>query len=184
MMKFMRWMTTASLLLLSLCALAQENKEARPVKTNIPYKLTFVISELQDGKKINQRTYVTILNDDERFGGTKLKSGSRVPIITGSYAGTSSDKPITQMQYLDVGVNIEARLSPGEGDWLNLNGIVEISSVLPNEQNNPSGQPILRQSRQDFHSLIHPEKPTILAILDDVNSTRTTQIEVTAARQK
>ncbi len=139
------------------------------------------MSELQDGKKINQRSYSMILSSDEKKN--IIKSGSRVPVVTGSF--NSEGKPMNQFQYLDIGVNIEARLSEAEADWLKLDGDVDMSSVLQSEQSSTGpGQPIIRQNRQAFYAMIHPDKPTIIASLDDVNSTRTTQIEVTATRLK
>jgi hypothetical protein len=99
--------------------------------------------------------------------------------------GSTSEKASAQWQYLDVGVNISARLSAADGDWMNFDCSLDVSSVIPSEQSQGGlTQPLLRQSRQELHAVIHPEKPTIVATLDDVNSTRTMQVEVTATRQK
>ena len=169
-MKFPMWMAVC-LLLVSTSAFAQQSKDTPAA---VPYKVTFVISELQDGKKINQRTYSMILANDRQQA--NVKTGSRVPVGTAEKA----------FQYLDVGVNINLRLAE-VADWLSLDGDLDASGVLPaSAESSANGviAPIIRQNRLILHAMVRPDKPTVIGSLDDVNSTRTTQIEVTATRLK
>ena len=73
-------------------------KKEAPEKELAPeafYKLAFNISEIEDGKRVNQREYSMVSrNNDGRP--VSIKSTTRVPI----------NSPEKQIQYLDAGLDI------------------------------------------------------------------------------
>lgn len=139
------------------------------------YKVAFLIYEVEDGKKINERTYtLPVTNVDGSPRDSSIKVGTRVPIATGE----------KQFQYLDVGLNIECNVTEQEDKFI-VHGGVDLSSFALPEQgaNTPSaGNPVLRNVRQSFTTLVVPGKPTLVTTMDDVNSKKRLQIEVTATR--
>src|SRR5581483_721616 len=81
-------------------------QEPKP-PSEVPYKVTLKVSELEDGKKINERSYVfpavaTLQGQRSRPSGIKV--GVRTPITV-----NDNDKA-RQIQYLDVGINIDCTL--------------------------------------------------------------------------
>ena len=71
---------------------------------------------------------------------------------------------------------------------LQLHCDIEISSIIPREQiANATGNaipaaPFLRSTRTDSWELLTLGKPAILTTVDDINSTKRMQIEVTATK--
>jgi hypothetical protein len=139
------------------------------------YKLAFSIYELQDGKKINQREYSMVAQADNRVG-NKLKIGSKVPIETGNDAYT----------YTDVGFELECSAAETANNKLAVSVEINISNFAIPEQNaNPrtvGGRPVLSFVTQRVRALLTPGKPQIITSMDDVNSTKRMQIEVTATK--
>lgn len=143
------------------------------------YKVVFLIYELEDGKKINERTYtlpVNTVDGSPRDG--SMRVGTRVPIAT---AVNSNDK--TVWQYVDVGLTIDCNVTEQDDKFI-VHGDVTLSSLaLPDQGTDRSGgNPVLRQIRQTFTTLVSPGKPTVVTSLDDINSKKRTQVELTATR--
>ncbi len=139
------------------------------------YKVNFVIYEQEDGKRINERAYsfpVNTVDGNARTGSVKV--GTRVPILSGE----------KQLQYLDVGLNIECDVTE-QADKFIVHSELEISSfALPDQISDPrsGGNPVLRQVRQRFTTVVSPGKPAIATSIDDPNSKKRLQVEVTASR--
>jgi hypothetical protein len=171
-----------AVLLASMVALAQEKpaeSTSPPPKMERPlsfYKVEYVLRELQDGKAINSRNFVMTIEDNDRG---EAKVGARVPVNVG---GTV---PNSQWQYMDVGVNINCRIS-GKGDYAALRTMIEISSFALAEQqgSGPAAQPVVRQMRTDMAAVVPLGKPTVIGIIDDVNSTKRYEVAVTATKLK
>src|SRR5438270_4558265 len=113
--------------------LAQESaKPQETAKTPEPpahfYHLEFVVQETgADGKPTNSRTYSGTVSTSRTDRGFSTRTGSRVPIATGAFG--QGDSKNTQFQYIDVGVNIDARDARDEADKLALSLIVDVSSL-------------------------------------------------------
>jgi hypothetical protein len=139
------------------------------------YKLAFSIYELQDGKKINQREYSMVAQADNH-GGNKLKIGTKVPIDTGS----------DNFTYVDVGFELECSVAETINNKLAVNVDISISNFAIPEQNadprTAGKRPLLRVVTQRVHALLTPGKSQIITSMDDVNSTKRMQIEVTATK--
>lgn len=154
----------------------KETQEAsRPSET--AYKINFKIYELEDGKRINERTYIfpavsTPPNQRQRRSGIKV--GVRTPI-------TVKEHEIT---YLDVGMIIDCYLEDVEGKLI-ANISVELSNfAMPDQIEDPrhGGDPVVRQMKQEFRLQLQTGKPVMVSSIDDINSKKRTQIEVTATR--
>ena len=165
---------------------AQETKPNKPNNSfswaQAPYRLDFVVKELNDGKTINSREYSMIVQATDRYGPlgkAVVKSGDRVPVATGAKDGA------TQIQYIDVGANIDAQLFALDNGLI-LNSSIEISAIAPNEaqssQNLPD--PAIRQIRAEVQAEVFAGKSNQIALLDDTTSKHRFVVEVTPTKLK
>jgi general secretion pathway protein D len=104
-----------------------------------------------------------------------LKIGDRVPIATGSFAGTGSGvSPLvnTQFQYLDVGVNIDITPHVHSENEVTLKMVLEISSVTGQQNLGGVSQPIIGQRRIEHETrLLDGEVNLVGGILEETEST-------------
>ena len=107
-----------------------------------------------------------------------LKQGSRVPIVTGSFDSGSS-KQNTQVQYVDVGLNIDASLE-GFNDGVRLHTKMEQSSVADEKSSVAVQDPVIRQTVLEETSMLALGKPLVLGALDVPGTTRHMDVEVVA----
>jgi hypothetical protein len=145
------------------------------------YRLDFLLSELEDGKKINSRQY----SMNSRSGdGNEIKIGTRVPVEVKEH----------EMQYLDVGINICCRLRDQTdvgagmsslGNSVLLNVRAEISNIVPPEPGHgESATPPVRQVKIEASTIGMPGRPLTVGTVDDPNSKRQYQLEVTVTKIK
>jgi len=159
---------------------SQGDQHEVPVK---PYRLDFSVNELESGKRINTRHYSMNLADGSA---DELKIGTRVPVHIGPPRTGPSDNPLadTQYQYMDVGTNIWASLRE-RGDDLQLEVRSDISNLdMSTSHDGDSGwlPPIVRQIKISGVTLLVTGKPIIIGSMDDPNSNREFQLEVTATK--
>ena len=161
---------------------SHDNQEKSPEKPAAPkslnaYRVDFLLTELEDGKKNNSRTYSLMAREGIL---NKLRAGVRVPIATNMGS-------IPQFQYLDVGMNIDCRVEEREGSLV-LNAVADSSSFsLPGEPKAPGSvaeQPVIRQMRSEINTVISLGKTTLISSMDDPSSKRRFQLEVTATKVK
>jgi hypothetical protein len=149
----------------------QEKKEEtapaaeRPDKPVHAYRLDFLVSELEDGKKINTRQYSLNLNADDA---NEIKIGTRVPVESGQ----------GQYQYLDVGTNIWCRIGE-RSDGIPLSVRADISNFAIPDQSSGQSHPVIRQLKINASTLALLGKPMTVGSVDDPNSKRQFQLEVT-----
>lgn len=140
------------------------------------YRITYSIAETDGGKPVGTQHVEVIVPTD---GKTIVKQGKRAPIVTGS-VDKEDGKPESQVQYVDVGLNIEASLA-GSGDGLRLHSKIEQSNIS-DERSGIGGQdPIIGQTLLEGVSMLTPGKPTLLGSLDIPNSTRHEEISIESA---
>jgi len=135
--------------LMIFAAIALRAQESKPQPPTSTYKLEYVFSEVQDGKRIN----------------------------------ATSSKEGNQIQYLDIGVNIDCRVEQELESGITLFTNVETSSLAhepPGE--NRTDNPVIRQVRYQVDSVVPLGKSTLLGSADEVDGTRRLQIEVTATK--
>ena len=154
-------------------AQAQTPPPASPQESIVVYRLDFAINELDDAKKINTRHYSMNLGiGPSNFGPEKeLKIGTRIPI--------EADQG--KFQYLDVGTTVQAQLREFKGST-SLEARVEITNFATPDQATKGGQPLLRQMIISGSTLVISDKPVIIGSVDDPNSKRQFQLEVTVTR--
>lgn len=148
------------------------------------YRLHFAVQELDGaGKVTNTRSYeesiATGSGPDQQ-----IKTGSRVPIATGSYSSTGHPENLanTQFQYIDLGVNLDVRNASELGDKLSFRLKAEISSIARQTEIAGIGEPVIRQNSWDSTLSIPIGKPTVVYSSDDLDSKGKMQIEVTATK--
>jgi hypothetical protein len=144
-----------------------------------PYRLDFSLLELQDGKATNTRRYSMLLNvGDHR----EINIGTRVPVVTSGPSGN----PVadTQYQYMDVGTRVDANLQDRNGD-LTLAVGSDISNIDANASPVRIGStlhPIIRNMHINGSTVITSGKAIVVGSVDDPNSTRQFELEVTATK--
>ena len=155
---------------------AAAGQEATAPPADNFYKLSFAIYELDDGKRVNQRDYSMIGRTGS--GQISARVWTRLPMY-------SEDKKVT---YVNGGLEIRCSLKDAPPQKVQASCDFEISSfVLPEQaaealRNAPGGVPILRTTSTSTWAVLTPGKSAIIASIDDVNSKKRTQIEVTATR--
>ncbi|HZD48599.1 MAG TPA: hypothetical protein VE178_07620 [Silvibacterium sp.] len=171
-------LTKAVLFLLSFAlfaapALPQDSKsqEAAPApKADANYyRLEFVLKEVgDDGRVVNSRTYYT----DVATGGrsSQVRAGTKIPVRT-------NDKD--EIQYLDLGVNIDCDSAHETPQGLGLHISAEISSIA-SPTSGEIASPVVRQNRWSSMTLIPLGKPTVVFSSDNLENKGRMQVEVTA----
>jgi hypothetical protein len=132
------------------------------------YRLDFTVTELEDGKKLNSRQYSMNVNNEDS---NEIKIGTRVP----------AEVKQGEFTYLDVGTSLWCRIAE-RANGLAINVRAEISNFAMPEQQ--QSRPVLRQLQIKASSLAQIGKPLVLGSVDDPNSKRQFQLEVTATKLK
>jgi len=152
---------------------AQDSGGSKPADAEKPinaYHLDFAVNELEDGKKVNTRQYSMNLNADD---GEEIKIGTRVPV----------EGKQGEFQYLDVGTNIFCKIGE-RANGLAITVRAEISNFAMPDQQNQMGRPVLRQLQIKASSVAQLGKPMVVGSVDDPNSKRQYQLEVTVTKLK
>jgi len=139
------------------------------------FKLAFVMYELDDAKRTNQRDYMMIGRTDNQP--SSIRVSTRVPVYT-------EEKKMT---YVDAGLTIRCSMKEQVDRRVQLHCDIEVSSFVRPEQIASSGNagpaaPVLRTTRAESWALLTLGKPAILNTVDDINSTKRMQVEVTATK--
>jgi hypothetical protein len=165
-----RLLVLLMLLVTGSCAAQSGNPEAKPQEPAI-YKFEFTAYELQNAKRTNVRNYSMILKEDTRG---ETRTGNRIPV-------PAKDG----IQYMDVGLFISCRFLERNGAAL-LNVTFDMTNLVAPEQaaDTHLNSPVIRSLRQESNALVLPGKPVLVASIDDTNSPRTVQLEVTATKLK
>ena len=149
---------------------SSEKPAEKVVKRTSLYRVNFVFREVEDGKRINERNYSLLLEEDGFM--SSLRIGDRVPIRT-------DDK---NLQYADVGFDLDCRLVE-KGSLVEIDTVIEISNVAnPGASSNVPTTPTLRATKYHVHTLLQAGKPTLILSADQVDSKRRLEIEVVASK--
>lgn len=130
------------------------------------YRLTYTFTETSDGKVQSTRRYAMVVTANEK---TSLKEGNRIPLVTGMSEKDSS----SQVQYIDVGTNIEATL-----DGPRLRTKVEESSMSTDKSPVVPPDPVIRQNTLEVTATLVEGKPLVLGTIDMPGSTRHLEVSV------
>ena len=182
-------LTVLAILLATAPALTaqQTSSQGTPTaqKERATYRLDFVLTELENGKKVNSRSYSVMAQEGVGRGRSSLRVGSRVPIVS-TTGGRDGVPPTPTVVYMDVGVNIDFYLEGADENVSFRDGGLEISAItVPPPGTEPAARnPVIRQTRAGFAGAIVPGKPTLLVSVDEIDSPRRLQVEATATRLK
>lgn len=127
-------------------------------KPRAMYRLTYTLTESGTGGVTKTEHESVMLS---AHGETVLRQGVRVPLVTGT--STKGDQD-TQIQYIDLGVRIEASLE-GAGQGLRLHSKIEQSSIADQKSTVPP-DPEIRQVTLDERSPIVEGKSISIGTLD------------------
>jgi hypothetical protein len=151
---------------------AKQNVESAAAEREKPvhaYRLDFSVNELEDGKKLNSRQYSLNLNADDA---NEIKIGTRVPVEAGH----------EQFQYMDVGTSIWCRIGE-RADGIPMSVRADISNfAIPEQGTGHESRPVVRQFKINASTLALPGKPMVVGSVDDPNSRRQFQLEVTVTK--
>ncbi len=157
-------------------------KEEGAAKSLRGYRVDYALVETQDGKRVNTRNYMVLVEEEERgnYSPASIRVGTRVPI-------TASDKDgKATTTYMDVGLNIDCRIKPRGSDRVSLESTVEVAGLVADDQTRIAekitGAPIVRSNRSRVTAVVTLGKKTTVASYDDIHSTRTTTVEVTVTQ--
>ena len=133
----------------ALAAAPQEKpKPSEPPKDQVapttPLRVQVVFSEYDGEKKIVSLPYSFSVNADERRArpGTQIREGAKIPVSTGK----------EQIQYLDVGTNIDCSAQSQDDGRYKLSLSVERSSV--SQETSATSNPIIRSFRADVNPIL------------------------------
>lgn len=167
----------------------------KPPSQAAAYQVAVQLYELEDGKRINSRSYNFIARPDES---TNFRNGLRVP-VPGSKEevsnGGKDSSPTFRSEgphYEDAGLQMQARIEEQEfrgersrslpAGTVGFDFNVELTALASQDQVNAGGPPVLRVTSQRINSIVPLDKPTVIASLDEVNSTHRMQVEVTVTK--
>ena len=142
------------------------------------YRLTYTLTEMDGNKRSGTQHFSMIVVTGRK---TVLKQGSKVPIATGT--STNGGGAQTQVQYLDVGLIIEAQLDESVdgvklNDGVRLSTRVEQSSIAEEKSGVGMQDPIVRQTALEGSSILAEGRPLMLGSMDIPGSTRHLDVEV------
>jgi hypothetical protein len=135
------------------------------------YHLDFSLNELEDGKKLNTRRYAMNLTDADSDGGQDLKIGTRVPVQSEN----------GNFEYLDIGTTIRARFIHWTTPVI-VNVNADISNFASPDDATRTGHPLLRQMRIGASTALVLNKPMIIGSVDEPDSKREYQLELTVTK--
>ena len=172
-MKKQWWLAGLCMLALAGSAAAQQ-KEETATRALRAYKVEYALVELQDGRRLNTRNYSVLVEEEERgnYSPASIRVGTRVPITTANKDGQPT------MQYMDVGLNIDCRIKPRGTDRASVESTIELSNFISDDQMR-SGNPVMRSNKSRVTAVVPLSKKTVVSSYDDINTNRSTVIEVT-----
>jgi type II secretory pathway component GspD/PulD (secretin) len=139
------------------------------------YKVAYILTQSNGG---TQRVELIVTNG----GKTVVKQGTRLPIVTGE-ADQDSGKPSRQVQYIDIGMNLEASLE-GNGEGLRLHTVVEQSKVAEEHSGMGAQDPVIQQTKLDDVSMVTQGKPVVLGSMDIPGGSGREEISVVSELMK
>ena len=135
------------------------------------YRLTYNVSEVENGKREGTQHYSLVVT-----AGAKgvLKEGKRVPVVTGTSGEGANVANGSQVQYVDLGMSIEASIE-GQG----LRTRIEVSSVADEKSGLGAQDPVIQQTMMESTSSLAGGKPVMLGSVEAPGTARRQDIEVT-----
>jgi len=181
--------TLALFVIIAACAAgvrAQDQPKTVPAPPIVitPLRVQVVLSKYQGDKKISSMPYTLSVNSDR--GQANLRMGAQVPIVTALTPDAKSATgiaPLQQVNYKDVGTNIDCTAYPIDADGRYKLGLtIEDSSVYTQEGQNamrPGDHPSFRSFRSTNTLLLKDGQTTQFTTATDKVSGDVIKAEVT-----
>jgi len=154
-------------------------KPAEAQKIVTPLRVQVIFTEYEGEKKISSLPYTLLVNADDRGAVAAVRMGLRVPIEVSA----------NQVQYQDVGTNLDGRAEKADDARFLLKLNVEKSSVYsPGASQKPasvggneisSRQPIVQQFRTQVNLLIRDGQTIQSTVATDPVTGHTLKVDVT-----
>jgi hypothetical protein len=145
-----------------------EKVEKREAKVYTTYMLTYNIYELENGKRVNTRTHKIVLSDNN--ASAESKSEMRAPL-----PGTNP------VEYVNTGMVIRARLQRTDAEpLLTTNMRMEF---LAGDETQLTARPVVHTAEAEAIGNVKLDKPMLLAGIEDQQSKKSYQVEVTVTKQ-
>jgi len=162
---------------------ASTSKPAEAEKAITPLRVQVVFTEYDGEKKISSLPYTLLVNADDIRHHAAVRMGLRVPIEISSNTG------VKQVQYQDVGTNLDGRAERTDDGRFLLDLSVEKSSVYkPGESQKPasvggneisSGQPIIQSFRSQVNLLVRDGQTIQSTVATDPVTGHVLRVDVT-----
>ena len=143
------------------------------------FRLTYTFTHFGGGKSAGHRSVSVVVASGEH---ASIKHGERVPLEMGRDS-QEPNGPSQQVQYIDVGLNLNASLR-GPADDLVLQTKVVESAVVPGKSEAGAPDPVIRQTVLDSTSIVPVGKPLVLGSIEVPGANKQEQVEVTAEAVK
>jgi hypothetical protein len=171
MKKILALLVSLSALAFAPRILAAEETAPRKEAPKASFRVDYVLYEVENGKHVNERSFSLTAIEGAFFN---LRAGSRVPISGGEKG------PV----YIDIGLRIKGRVLQRENGEITLESDIDMSNFAEPEQAaaHPGTPPVVRNLSQEVSTSLTPGRPTIISSVDDVNSRKRLQVEVTVTR--
>jgi hypothetical protein len=140
------------------------------------YNVEFTVNELDNGKKINSRSYSMQIPNIPVHGASTLWTETK-RLRMGSQVPTPMRDNMTQFHYSDVGMDIDCRILVLGNGKLAMGTNWNYSS-LATEPGQEMSAPVIRHVRSEVDAVVPLDKPTVIAEVDDVASTHRFVFEV------
>lgn len=171
-------LSAVMVLVASALPLAAQEKRESPARSF--YTVELNIRDGAPGAAENGRRYSMMLDNEGRGS---FRVGTRVPYVTGTFQAPQGQTATTQNQYsyFDAGVNIDCRVRE-VGQYLALNGQVDISSVIPPDKTGAGPNPTINSLRLDMSALLKPGKTSTVATVNDPVTMRRFELDATVTK--
>ncbi|MBN9657182.1 MAG: hypothetical protein J0H49_03335 [Acidobacteria bacterium] len=174
-------MKLKSLILCALCVWGVAAAQERP--DPVSYRVDFQFRDVADKSSSAVRRYSLIVDPS---GTGILRLGQRVPYATAvSQGGGGGSAPAvaTQIQYADIGVNIDCRLRE-TGAKVTMTSNLEISTLIPAEKTAAASAqaPTVGSMRFAVGAALTLGKSTTIASIDDPVTQRKFDLDATVTK--
>jgi len=157
----------AAVLLLTVALAAQERQPPPPPPPpagQTIYRLEYTVTEMEGTKKLQARNYSLQVIDRSD---ARMRVGNKIPIPTGT----------EQVQYMDVGVNIDSRPVTIDAHTVRVRTNIEVSALASTDN---ARRPILRNFNNMVETILPLDKPVLLSSQDEPGTSTTFQVTVVA----
>jgi hypothetical protein len=178
-MKIRALMAVAALAITSVHA-QQENAKpiakpegAKQTSSGGAYRFEYTLTELNGKQKVNARKFEILAANRG-----SVQAASKVTVPTGSFGGGAN----TQFTYVDLGMNAHMHFTMSGEGLIDLDVDVSMTFLVAQEPTPAAGTspPVTRTVKMEIATEVKPGVPTSIGTVEDVASTHSYELSVTA----